>query len=299
MENTNYVVEDTVGSNEPNITTTDENLSVEQMYQQAALPSLGRQIFSVQPMHGPTAALFNIRKQVSGDANYDANNPSFVLLRNDVEVYPSESISTGLTKEAEQDIRSQYGKDANVIIGTLLRGLANDQENTRTLAFLDAQGYNEAGFDLTLTDSLNAETNAFEISQRVHELVLRANSKNMRTYESFCVLPYQAAATFAALNSYVGGLDKEERGLFIAEVGNTKYYMNPNPASSTAYVGLKDTSNASKSSAVFSPYISNVVEATNPATGESSYHIYNRFAITASPLHETGNEMLFKFTITL
>lgn len=283
------LVEDTSTPNAPEIATTDENLSVDAMFQQAALPSLGRQIFSVIPMSGPTAALFNIRKK-------DGSN-DFELIRNEVEVFPSQSISTGLTQEVVQDIRAQYGREANQIIGTLLRGLANEQENARTLAFLEANAL--ASPALNLSDSLSAETNVFEISQRVHELVLKANVLNQRTYESFAVLPYVPAAALAALNSYVGGMDKDERGLFIAEVGNTKFFMNPDATSTTAYVGLKDTKNPSKSSAVFSPYASSITEAQNPDTGAMNYFIFNRFAITASPLHVTGNEMLFKFNIVV
>jgi hypothetical protein len=283
------IVEDTTGPNAPEIATTDENLSVDVMYQQQALPSLGRQIFSVIPMHGPTAALFNIRKK-SGTENFE-------LVRNEVEVYPSESIATGISQEAIQDLRSQYGKEVGPVVGTLLRGLSNDQENTRTLAFLEAQAKAEA--DLNLSDSLNAESNLMEITQKVHELVLRANSLNARTYEAFCVLPYVPGASIASLSSYVGGEDKDERGLFLAQVGQTKFFMNPDATSETAYVGLTDSRNPSKSSAVFSPYVSNVVEAQDPDSGAMNYFIFNRFAITASPLHVEDNEMLFKFDIVL
>lgn len=285
----NLVVEDTSTPNAPEIATTDENLSVDAMYQQGALPSLGRQIFSVIPMHGPTAALFNIKN--------DAVNNKFELVRNEVEVYPSDSIKTSITQEVVQDIRSQYGKESIEIIGKLLRGLSNNQENDRTLEFLDANCLDTT--DLQLTDSLNAETNLFEITQRVNELVLKANSLNPRTYEAFCVLPYMPGASIATLSNYVGGAEgaKEERGLFLAQVGQIKFYMNPDAESTKAYVGLKDTFNPSKSAAVFSPYQSQVVEALDPDNGESVYFIFNRFAITASPLHETDNEMLFMFDI--
>lgn len=288
MENIDLKSQVVEATDVADIATTDENLSVDAMYQQTALPSLGRQIFSVIPMNGPTAALFNIRKQ-------DGSN-DFELVRQEVNVYASNPISTGLTQEVVQDVRSQFGKEANQIVGTLLRGLANEQENDSTIAFLDAISVSEAALNLSAAG--NAEQNAFEISQRVHELVLKANSLNQRTYESFCVLPYTAAAAFAALNNYVGGMDKDERGLFIAEVGNTKYFMNPDATSSTAYVGLKSSMNPSKSCAVFSPYASQIVESQNPDTGAVVYNIFNRYAITRSPLHETTNPMLFSFEIS-
>lgn len=269
------------------IATTDENLSALQMFQQTALPSLGRQIFSVIPMSGPTAALFNIKKKDAED--------SFELLRNEVEVYASTPISTGVTKEAIQDLRSQYGKEASMVVGTLLRGLANDDENTKTLAFLDAEAKAETG--LTLSDSLNAETNLFEITQKVHELILAMNNKNMRTFEAFAVIP---AAALGGIMGLKGVMDTTEaRGLFVAQIGLTKFYLNPDATSTTAYVGLKDTMNPSKSSAVFSPYVTDIVEVADPDTGEMNYHIFNRYAITKSPLHVTDNEMLYKFTITV
>ena len=289
IELKNTLVENTTTPNAPEIATTDENLSADVMFQQSELPSLGKQIFSVVPMNGPTAALFNIRKK-------DATT-NFELVRNEVAVFPSESISTGLTQEVVQDIKSQFGKEAPMVVGKLLRGLANDQENTRTLEFLEANCKAES--DLNLTDSLNAETNLFEITQRVHELILKANSLNLRTYEAFVVLPYTAVAAIMSLSAYAGGEEEDERGLFIAQIGQTKFFTNPDATSTTAYVGLLDKRNPSRSAAVFSPYVSNIVEATNPDTGELTYHIFNRFAITASPLHVTGNEMMFKFDVVL
>lgn len=283
------LVENTVGSEDPNVASTDSNITVGKMFQQTSLPSLGRSIFEVIPTQGPTSGFFNLRKK--------AGTTYFELVRTNVEVFPSESIPTGLTQEVVQDIKAQYGIKANEVIGKLLRGLANMQENTRTLAFLEAQSKAEA--ELNLTNSQNAELVTFEVGQKVHELILKANTKNQRTFDSWCVLPYYAAASFAALNNYVGGMSKDESGLFISQIGNTKFYMNPDVTSTTAYVGLNDFNNPNVVSAIFSPYMEDVVEATNPDTGNLTYFIFNRFAIAASPLHVAGDEMMFKFNIVL
>jgi len=269
------------------VATTDQDLTVDQMYQQAALPSLAKQIFSVVQMEGPTAAVFNIRKK--------PGTTDFELRRNEAQVFPSDPINTGLTKEVVKDIKTQYGKEAKSVIGTLLRGLANEQENTRTLSFLDNESLPVS--DLTLSDKPNAETNLMEIVQKVHELVLKANSKSMRTFEAFCVLPFKYGASIASLNKYVGGASKDERGLFLAQVGQTKFYMNPDATSTTAYVGLKDSDMISKSSGMFGPFANEIKEAQDPNTGEDLYFIFNRFSITKSPLDEVGNELLFKFDI--
>lgn len=289
MEQTkNPLLEDTSTPNEINIATTDENLSVLRMYQQTSLPSLGRSIFPVVKMHGPTAALFNIKTK--------ADKSGFELVRADVEVENSEAIHTGITEEAVQDIRNQYGKEANVIIGNMLRGLANEKENTDTLAFLDTECL--ASTNLAISDSLNAQTMVMEIIQKVSELVMQANTKNSRTYDAFCVLPYKVAASFLGLSNFLNPNGVNYPGnLYVGRVGEIRFYMNPDPNSVTAYVGL--TGDMSSSAAVFSPYTDQVIPAINADTGERSYHIYNRYAITASPLHEASNELMFKFDITI
>jgi hypothetical protein len=286
--NNSTLLEDTTTPHAPEIATTDENLSVDNLFQQTLLPSLGKQIFSVIPVNGPTAALFNIRKKK------DAND--FELLRSEVEVYPSQSITTNVTQEVIQDLFSQYGREAEKIIGSLLRGLANDDENQKTLAFLEANSATAP--DVVLSDSHNAEVNLFEITQKVHELVLLINNKTLRTFESWAVVPYQPLGGLMGLTGLNIVNDENERGLYITTVGQTRFYLNPDVNSTTVYVGLKDPNNPSKSSAVFSPYRSSVVEASNPNTGDNVYHIFNRYAITLSPLHETGNELLYKFNIT-
>lgn len=283
----NPVLENTSGA--ADVATTDNNLTVGEMFQQSSLPSLGRAIFEVIPTTGPTAALFNLRKKVG------TNN--FELVRKNVDVFPSEAIPTGLTQEVVQDIKAQYGVQANEVIGKLLRGLANDQENTRTLAFLNSECKLEE--ELDLTNSQNAELVTFEIGQKVHELILKANTKSLRTFDSWCVLPYTVAASFAALNNYVGGMSKDEQGLFISQIGNTVFYMNPDATSTTVYVGLRDFNDPNKSCAVFAPYMETIAEAIHPDTGNLSYFIYNRYAIGSSPLHVTDNEMMFKFEVVL
>lgn len=287
MEEVKHLVENTTGPNDPNIATTDENLSVNAIFQQTLLPSLGRQIFPVVKMHGPTAAIFNIKKKAATN--------DLELLRSEVQAFGSTSIKSAITKEAIQDLVSQFGKDGKQMVGQLLRGLANEQENTATISFLDTNAV--AGTTLTLSDSLNAQTNLFEVTQKVSELVLKMNSLNLRTYEASVVLPYTVAASVMALGKYAGGEDTESRGLFITQIGSVKYFMNPVATSTTAYVVLNDSENMSKSSAVFGKYAENVVETTDPDTGENVYFIFNRFALGLSPLHVAGNEMMYKFTI--
>lgn len=282
------LAEDLTGAAHPDIATSDENLSVDQMFQQVSLPSLGRMIFPVVGMNGPTAALFNLRKKPGTN--------DFSLVRAEAEVFPSTAIKTGMTQEAVQDIYSQYGKESKEVIGRLLRGLANDQENEKTLEFLSAQSLSAT--PVVLSNSGNARDNVMEVTQKVHTLILQANKSFTRTFHSYCVLPYALAASFLALNAFTGGGEEPaDSGLFLGSIGHTDFFMNPDPAANEVFVGLSDT-NPSQSAAVFSPYDSSVLPATDPDSGDLTFHIFNRFAITASPLHVPGEEMMFKFEVS-
>jgi len=278
--------EDTTTPNAPNIATTDENLSADDMFQQVSIPSLGRLIFPVLKMNGPVGALFNIKTNTAGDLE---------LVRKDVEVFNSESIKTGLTQEAIQDIRSQYGKETNNIVGKLLRGLANEAENVKTLEFLDTVSLQDS--DLQLHDSSNAQINLFEISQRIQELVLKTNIKNHRSFKAFAVIPYRFLAGITALTADLEMSYPGNGGLFVGRTTLIDFCINPDASSNTAYVGILDRDEPNRSSGFFSPYASTVIEETDPTTGNNKYFIFNRYAITASPLHAPNNEMFHKFNI--
>ena len=398
----NKLVEDTTGANAPEIETTDENLSINAIFQQSALPSLAKMIASVVPISGPTGAIINIDKNskdaiievlavaqtftatptaanttvytltIDGiDFSYTSDGTATVaeitaglvleinvtqtngnvfvtavddtthvtltadragtaftvtdtgagtialvetqinvayvkpedasenikIVRSEVAVYPTTAIHTGITQEAVEDVEVKYGKESINIIGNLLRGLANDQENAKLITFLNAQCKSDAA--LVLTDSGNAELNLFEITQKVHQLILKINSLNLRSYQAFAVIPYIALAGIMGLNQYAGGAEGQPTGLLVAKTGQTEFFINPVAASITAYVGIRDRDDSGRSSMVFSPYTNEIIEAVNPDSGEITYHIYNRFALTPSPLHVTDNEMLYKFDITL
>lgn len=284
IQQTEVLNEDLTLAGDPNIAQTDQNLSIDGIFQQTNIPSLAREICSVAELTGPSGALFNIIRK---------DDSSITLIRKEVEVFPSEILKTSITREAIQDLKSQFGKDADSIIGTLFRGLSNDVENEKLLTVLSANSKDYG--DLQLSDSLNASTTAFELTQRIHEIVLKINQKYQRSYEAFCILPAISMSSFMGLGSYLGSV-KDSKGLFITQIGKTKFYLNPDSTDLFAYVGLHDD-NLSKSSLVLSPYQNQILDAVNPDSGDIHYFLVNRFAITVSALHELNNEMLYKFKV--
>jgi hypothetical protein len=73
-------------------------------------------------------------------------------------------------------LRNQFSKEADLIVGTLFRGISNETENTRLLEVLSTESKDYG--DLQLSDSLNASTNSYEILQRVQEIVVKMNQKH-------------------------------------------------------------------------------------------------------------------------
>lgn len=129
IEEIEILSEDTVGAGDPNIAQTDQNLSIDNIFQATTVPSLAREVCSTANLTGPTGALFNIVKKSPTDIK---------LIRKEVEVFPSEIIKTNITREAIQDLRSQFSKEADLIVGTLFRGISNDTENSRLFEVLGA-----------------------------------------------------------------------------------------------------------------------------------------------------------------
>ena len=277
-------------SAEPNVATIDQNLNLGKLYQQTLLPSMARVLFPELKMFGPSGKVFNIRKKE------DATD--IELISSLMDVYPSDPIKTNITREALQDIFAMFGIDGVKSLAKMLRASANEQENKKLIEFLQANSHDEG--TLNLSDPLNAETQMFEITNKVQGLVLKANSVSKRTFRAYAMLPYEYVAPIMTTTQYTLGVNTSDiNELKGVQIGLTKYYMNPIVEDKTCYVGLSDKEiNIGASAAFFGDYTNDLIEATHPDTGNLSYFIYNRFGLQVSPLHSDENPMMFKFSIT-
>lgn len=265
------------------IAQTDEIISA--VISQKWINSLAYAICDIQPLRGPTGGQFAIK--------YDKVLKKSIVKRTNVEVINDTTSDTGFTLEAIQDMQKQFGKRARTFIGRALSGISSANENDKLLSFMDVNSALKA--PLTLSDPTNIETNMFQLSQKVAESVVEINSIDYRTLNSFCVVPLKLAATVLGIGNYFTDT-VVENGLYMGKVGKTKFYLNPDPASTTAYVGLSGTT-PGNSSIVFSPYQHQVVEAQDPESGNVKLFNVNRYAITLNGLSEVSNPMLHKFEI--
>ena len=273
----------------PNVAVTDENLSINGIYQQTKLPSLGRKICTVTDIHGPTVALFNIAT---------TNHDGITILRNEVEVfdYPDSVIKTKITAEALEDIKSQHGEDGLVRIANYLKGIANDDENAKTINFLKTNSVVTS--NISLSEPTMPDIVWREISYKVQQCVLEMNSQHIRTYDAFVVLPYSLGASIMSVFADLHNSELADRtSLFIGKSGLTDWYINPDATDTEIYVGLKDTLGTGRESAVFSPYVNEIRMTKDYETGNIVCFIWNRYAITISPLHKTTEPMLMKFSV--
>lgn len=271
----------------PNIGLTDENLSLNGVYQELKLPSLARSIFTVSDMHGPTAAIFNITGNDHGGIS---------LVRSEVEIYDNEPVRTKITQETLQDIETQFGEDGKRSVAVLLRGFANDNENEKTIEFLKTHAVQSSS--LTISEPSSPDFTWREISWKVQQCVLEMNKKRIRTYHAFVVLPYKYASAIMSVFADLRNSElANESTLFVGQSGLTKWFINPDQNDNNVYVGLKDEVDAGRGCAVFSPYQNEITDAVDWKTGERVYFIWNRFAITISPLHTNENPLLMRFEV--
>ena len=260
-------------------------------FEELSSNSLIREIAATVPMKYSTGKIVNIHKQA-------ANNSFETVEANlTVNTATSDPIQTGLSLEAVTDLKNQYGLDGYAVAANLLKGIVDAAENTAFMTFLDSNSL--ATPVLTLSDANSAEPSLFELTQRVQELVIKMNTPNFRTFNAFAVLPYKNAASISALSQYARGDEETKKQLVLSTIGQTQYYVNPDTATTTAYVGLKakDKKSMGASSVIMGTFAQEILRSTHVESFQAKVGILNRYATAVNPLSDTGAEMLMSFVV--
>ena len=270
------------------IANVDQNLNVSDIFLQTQYPSLARQISVVSHINGSIGGVFNIREKNSTN--------EIELVRRNFELYPVVPIASGITKEAVEDMESIYGADAKHYLVTILKSMTNNQENQRLLAFLKENCVDRG--EVACSDPINAETVFLNMSLKVNQCILEANSKHVRTFSSWAIAPYRYLAGLNALSCYSDD-DRADANFdsYVLKTGLTYWYINPDPSDNNVYVGLVDKVFPARSSLFFGEMACDLREMVNSQTGNLLYEIWDRFGITSNPLHEENDPMLFKFKL--
>ncbi|HEF9977802.1 TPA: hypothetical protein SB263_001937 [Campylobacter coli] len=261
---------------------------------------IGHHIAEVQPMMQPSGYVF--ARQETQD--------TFKIIKKQIDVDTNKSIIK-ISQEAWEDLLnlSNLNKAGNEQTPELfinwVKSSAAHKETEKIINLIKANAV-DAG-NLTLDDAndskQNAETNLFYISKKVGDLVIKMNTPNFRTYDSFCILPQTGVGGILSLSFTYSRIDDstdENRAndYFLGKINNTRYYLNPNPNDNNAYVGLKSHKEKGVNSLIYSPYCMNLTTAYNYQSGERTVGVFTRNAYTIHPLHSPTTPMLFKFAIT-
>ncbi|ENP7033996.1 hypothetical protein ACEB11_001825 [Campylobacter coli] len=261
---------------------------------------IGHHIAEVQPMIQPSGYVF--ARQETQD--------TFKIIKKQIDVDTNKSIIK-ISQEAWEDLLnlSNLNKAGNDQTPELfinwVKSSAAHKETEKIINLIKANAV-DAG-NLTLDDAndskQNAETNLFYISKKVGDLVIKMNTPNFRTYDSFCILPQTGVGGILSLSFTYSRIDDstdENRAndYFLGKINNTRYYLNPNPNDNNAYVGLKSYKEKGVNSLIYSPYCMNLTTAYNHNSGERTVGVFTRNAYTIHPLHSPTTPMLYKFTIT-
>ncbi|EPY8037314.1 hypothetical protein ACXG0S_001894 [Campylobacter coli] len=261
---------------------------------------IGHHIAEVQPMMQPSGYVF--ARQETQD--------TFKIIKKQIDVDTNKSIIK-ISQEAWEDLlnlsnlnKAGDEQTPELFINWVKSSAAHKE--TEKIINLIKENAVDAG-NLTLDDTndakQNAETNLFYISKKVGDLVIKMNSPNFRTYDSFCILPQTGVGGILSLSFTYSRIDDstdENRAndYFLGKINNTRYYLNPNPNDNNAYVGLKSYKEKGVNSLIYSPYCMNLTTAYNYNSGERTVGIFTRNAYTIHPLHSPTTPMLYKFTIT-
>lgn len=278
-----------------NVAPAPDNMSINGIYQEVFVPSLGRQIFKTIKSKSGVGYVYGI--------TMNDDESGIAVKRELMEVYEDLPVKmTSITSEAIHDIWTQFGEDGLKDIARYLRGFANRQENEKTLEFL---ANNSASLGtLWLSAYQNAETVFFELAEKINQGILFMNSDYVRSYTAYAVVPWKWASSLMSLDGYLMKIESPEDEairpfeLRIGKTGFVTWYVNPDPEEeNTVYVGLTDPQNIGRHCAVFADYQNELVEAIEYHSGTSYYRILNRFGIAKSALHTEEHPMMIKFDV--
>jgi len=289
MENEELIVEET---HNDDIGTADFSFNqVIKTFEQHHSISLIRAIAAVVPMKMSTGTIINVRRNAS------TNSFETVEATLTINTATSDPISSGISIEAIQDLKNQYGLDGYKMAASMLKGITDKAESDAFITFLDTNSL--ATPVLTLSDANSAEPSLFEITQRVQELVIKMNTPNYRTFDAFAILPYKNAASISALSHYARGSEEVKEALVVNKIGRTMYYVNPDVTTTTTYVGLADHSKKgmSASSVIMGTFPQELLRSTHVESFQQNVGILNRYATAVNPLSDSGEEMLMSFLV--
>ncbi len=262
-------------------------------YSELHTPSLVRQVAAIVPMKYSTGVVVNL---VRDGVNNGFKTVQSTLTVNNISGNPTQS---GISMEVIQDLQSQYGENATNIVAEMLRGVTAQEEDAAFATFLSTNATSTAA--LATSAPTNAESNMFEITQRVQELVLDINTPNFKTYEAFCILPYKFAAAISATVKYAadeeGAVDKYKS---LGRIGSTHYYANSDTSATTAYVGLMSNrkSHVGASSIILGEYQQEIVMSDFKESFQPNIGIVNRYATALNPMSGVNDNMLVSFAIS-
>lgn len=243
--------------------------------------SLAYEICDVQPLSTPTGSIFTMKKtQVSG------NSYKAVVTKTPVET-TNHPVDTGFTKEAWDDLASQFGKDANKVAASIFGAMSGGIESSSVIDVIKANAA-----------ALSNAANPDEMFQRVGEAIVKINQKTFHTLNAFVICPPKVAGYILVNPNHFlsDSLDTKSQNLMY-KFGRTKFYVNPDATDNNVYIGV-NSEEPGHSSLVFTPYQYTSSTTTNPDTGSTNVFLFNRYAVTLNPLHTTGYEMLYKFGLT-
>lgn len=267
-------------------------LNVRDHFQQTQIPSLAHSLLANYTMKTPVGKVFNLTDE---DSDKD-NDIDLKLIANTVEATSIGPYCVEITQEALQDYTCMYDNPSSAIAESL-KGFTNRKESEDVINMFSKHAVEIPA--LSLSDAKNAETQMFELTQKIQSCILQMNSKHLRTYYGFAVLPYKYASSIMTTYAYTTGKDTADPSeLLVAKIGTVSYYVNPKLDDNYVYVGLRHPSNKGLCSGVYGEYQNNITHSINPDTGDVSAFIHRRYGIAMSPLHTKDDPMLLKFKVS-
>lgn len=295
----------TIGGHSPNVAAVDSVVNGE-IFSATSGYSLARELFANLPLAVPSGQLLNVKAEQES-----ANRHKIKMVSRQVTVFDTDPVNVGITVEAFQDLVNIWGlTNADKFLSGLIDGLVVEDHNIRTIDFLENNSATVSPITLNYSNFDPTEV-AYQLLSTVSKIIHKANQAKFRTYGYFLLLPATLSHFFDILTlTKQGTIERRKIGNIILDDGfsiiarkpYTSTSIGPHDDDNVIYFGLLDRNEKSRSGAFFSKYREEVVKATDPNDGSTQMMLYNRFALSANPLHDktdANKAMLWRAVVTV
>ena len=259
--------------------------------------SLPAQVCSVQPLTGPEGHVISIGRKRDAQGKVIKGTGSGVKTDKTLVTASDHILETDFTIEFVQDMINLYGENGYSFIASWLKNTVIEDMNDELITKIKAIASDAGSISPMAAGQFDGA--AQHIMYKVQQLYGQILAKTNRFFNPFLVC---SPSVGMMLTLGTDTVERTEMKNYLGTVGNFQIYIDNNAETDFILVGHQGQE-PGDAGFIFSPYATQIYEATSPLTGEMKIFVNSRYVLTKNPSDRdtTGvnSDFFYKFNVNL